>query len=171
MENILTLAKVMLASTPVRWQYLLDTYSLDLLERAPAVGEWSALECLQHLVDVDTVSTPVRLKAFLAGEDFPAFNPADHAPKKSPSPALGAEFTKLRQQNLLLLNQVQPENLNNEAWHPEYGIVTLSHFLHHLIAHDLMHTVQAEQAIMQPFIQGSGAWDVNYTAHIIDPLR
>lgn len=171
MENILSLAKVMLASTPTRWQHLLDTYPLDLLERTPAFGEWSALECLQHLVDVDTVSTPVRLKAFLAGEDFPAFNPADHTPKNPPSLALGAEFAQLRQQNLLLLDRVRPEDLNNEAWHPEYGIVTLSHFLHHLIAHDLMHTVQAEQAIMQPFIQGCGAWDVNYTAHVINQLR
>jgi hypothetical protein len=33
-------------------------------------------------------------------------------------------------------------------------------------AHDLMHTVQAERAIMQPFIAGSGAWKVYFSDHI-----
>jgi hypothetical protein len=30
--------------------------------------------------------------------------------------------------------------------------------LHEWVAHDLMHLVQAERALLQPFIQGSGPW-------------
>jgi len=35
-------------------------------------------------------------------------------------------------------------------------------------AHDLMHTVQAERALMQPFIPGSGAWRVYFREHDVD---
>ncbi len=164
-QDILTWSKTLLASTPLRWQYLLDTYPQDLLSIAPAPGEWSALDCLKHLADVERVSTPVRLKAFMSGEDFPNFNADDHSGKEAIDPL--TEFTQLRRENLLLLEEMTPADLSREARHAKYGPVSLSHFLHHLTAHDLMHTVQAEQAMMQPFIQGTGAFDVNYDAHII----
>ncbi|MEO0563928.1 MAG: DinB family protein [Chloroflexota bacterium] len=165
-ENVLTWSKSILVSTPIRWQYLVDNYPPELLSLAPAAGEWSALACLQHMVNVERDSTPVRLRAFLAGTSFPGFTPQDDESKETPHLGLGAEFAALRQQNLSLLNQVSTSDLDKEALHGEYGVVSLSHFLHHLAAHDLMHTVQAEQALMQPFIKGSGAWEVNYTAHI-----
>lgn len=165
-QDILTWSKTILSSTPIRWQYLTDNYPLELLSLAPAAGEWSALACLQHLVNVERYSTPVRLKAFLAGNSFPGFTPQDNANKAIPHLGLGAEFATLRHENLLLLDQVTESDLDKEARHAEYGIVSLRHFLHHLAAHDLMHTVQAEQAMMQPLIKGCGAWDINYTAHV-----
>lgn len=164
-QDILSWSKTMLASTPLRWQYLLDTYPQELLSLSPAPGEWSAMDCLKHLADVERISTPVRLKAFMAGEDFPNFNPADHAENEAINPL--TEFTQLRQENLLLLEQMTPADLTKEARHAKYGIVSLSDFLHHLTGHDLMHTVQAEQAMMQPFIQGAGAFAVNYEKHIV----
>lgn len=165
-QNILEWSKTILASSPARWQYLVDTYPIDLLSLPPAPQEWSALECLQHLVDVERLSTGVRLKAFLTGESFPAFYPAEQSTKEAPTIALAAEFARLRQANLHLLEQVTEADLGREALHAEYGMVNLSQFLHHLAAHDLMHTVQAEQAIMQPLIKGVGPWHVNYTAHL-----
>jgi hypothetical protein len=32
-----------------------------------------------------------------------------------------------------------------------------------------MHTVQAERALMQPFIQGCGPWQVYFTDHLPRP--
>lgn len=168
-QDILAWSHTILASTPLRWQYLLDTYPQELLSHSPAPTEWSALECLQHLVDVDTISTSVRLKAFLAGEGFPDFDPNQQTKKDASTIALGAEFSRLRQENLQLLSQFGVVDLSKEVRHAEYGMVSVSHFLHHLVAHDLMHTVQAEQAMMQAMINGAGAWKVNYTAHIISP--
>ena len=165
-QNILNWSKTILASSPVRWQYLIETYPLELLSLPPAPNEWSALECLQHLVDVERTSTPVRIKTLLAGGSFPAFNPDADGSPDAPTIALAAEFARLRKENLLLLEGVTEADLVKEALHAEYGIVNLSQFLHHLAVHDLMHTVQAEQAMMQPLIQGTGPWDVNYTAHI-----
>lgn len=166
MQNILEYAIAILSSSPARWHKIVETVPLELLSLPPAPKEWSALDCLQHLVDVERVSTPVRLKAFMAGEAFPAFNPAEQPKKAAPTIALAAEFEQLRHESLLLLKAITPADLERRALHAEYGMVSLSDFLHHIAAHDLMHTVQAEQAIMQPLINGSGAWIVNYGAHI-----
>jgi len=46
----------------------------------------------------------------------------------------------------------------------------MSQLLHHIAAHDLNHLVQAERAIMQPFIQGSGRFAVNYTDHTVKTI-
>jgi hypothetical protein len=35
--------------------------------------------------------------------------------------------------------------------------------------HDLMHLIQIEQAVMQPFIPDSGPWYVNFAKHIPNP--
>lgn len=159
-------AKAILASTPSRWQFLIDNYPLELLEARPAPNEWSALECLQHLVDCERISSPVRLKTFMTGGGFPAFNPADDGSGDVPSVALVPEFVRLRAENMLLVEKFTEADLGREALHAEYGMVTLSQYLSHLAGHDLMHTVQAEQAIMQPLIKGVGPWLVNYEAHL-----
>jgi uncharacterized damage-inducible protein DinB len=165
-QTILEWSKSILSITPLRWFNLVQSVPLELLSLRPAPNEWSALEVLQHMVDVETISTPVRLKALMAGQAFPAFNPADQKPKAAPNIALADEFDKLRQESLGLLNEVTEADLERQALHAEYGIVSMSQFLHHIAAHDLMHLVQAEQAMMQPLIQGCGPWVVNYDAHI-----
>ncbi|MCA9896106.1 MAG: DinB family protein [Anaerolineae bacterium] len=164
-QDIFQWSKAILSSTAARWRQIIDAYPHELLLISPAPGEWSALECLQHLAEVEQVSTSVRLKSFLAGEPFPGFSPDDSA-KEPPTLAVLAEFARLRAENLLLLDQFTVADLEKAVHHAEYGMVTLSQFLHHLAAHDLMHTVQAEQAMMQPFIQGCGPWEINYEAHI-----
>ena len=40
----------------------------------------------------------------------------------------------------------------------ELGVVSLRELLNEWAAHDMMHIVQAERAIMQPFIAASGPW-------------
>jgi hypothetical protein len=165
-QQTLAWAKAILASSPQRWQFIIDTYPLELLTAQPAPNEWSALECLQHLVDCDRISTPVRLKTFMTGGGFPAFNPADDGSGNTPSIALVAEFAALRAENMLLLENFTEVDLGKEAHHAEYGTVTLSQYLTHLAGHDLMHMVQAEQAIMQPLIKDVGPWIVNYEAHL-----
>jgi hypothetical protein len=76
------------------------------------------------------------------------------------------DFLGLRIDSLTTLEKVRPADLSRTARHAELGLVSLSEMLHEWAAHDLMHTVQAEKAIMQPLIQGSGAWKVYFTDHI-----
>lgn len=169
MENILDLTRRVLTTTPVRWQSLTSTLPEDLLRRQPKSGEWSALDCLQHLIDTERGVFPVRIGVFLAGKDsFPAFNPdAEGTPAGQRSPLeMAAEFAQLRQAGLEALGRVTAADLSRQARHGELGLVTLEQMIHEWAAHDLMHTVQAERALMQPFILGSGAWLKYFIDHI-----
>jgi hypothetical protein len=72
----------------------------------------------------------------------------------------------LRADSLLLLKKVTPESLSRQAHHQELGVVTMGELLHQWPGHDLMHTVQAERALMQPLIQGSGPWQIYFSDHV-----
>ena len=74
MDNILSWVKAVLAVTPETWRRLTRKLPPELLTAAPAPGQWSALECLQHLIDTERVFH-FRLGCVLEGKDFPAFNP------------------------------------------------------------------------------------------------
>jgi hypothetical protein len=158
-DDLLAYARAILATTSVRWLSLTESLPVDLLTRQPVPGHWSAAECLRHLADAERSVFPNRVRAFLAGQDFPAFNPDAQPPVDLSRPAeMAHEFAALRAQTLTLLTQLIPNDLALTARHGELGLVTLGDMLHEWVAHDLNHTVQAERALMQPFIAGSGPW-------------
>ncbi len=168
METIITWAQRILATTPNRWLDLTSAVPLELLARPPASQEWSALECLQHLVDTERYVFPVRIRAVLAGQAFPAFNPHGDETRSKSQPLLAVlapEFSRLRRESLAVLAQVRPGDLELRAEHPELGPVTMRELLHQWVGHDLMHTVQAERALMQPFIEGCGPWRAYFADH------
>jgi hypothetical protein len=142
---------------------------LELLDRQPAPGEWSAAQCLHHLLDAERFIFPVRVRRFLAGQDLPAFFPDEEGTHYTQPPAvLAAEFARLREASLAELAKVTDADLSRTAHHSELGMVTLDEMLHEWAAHDLMHTVQAERALMQPFIAKSGAWRSYFTDHDVE---
>ncbi len=142
------------------------TLPIDLLNRPPAVGEWSATECLIHVLDTEHIF-PTRVQALLAGQAIPAFDPESQGTKNTAtSPEqLASEFARLRQSSLAVLQGVTSQDFTRTAEHGELGTVTLGQLLHEWAAHDLTHTVQAERALMQPFIQGSGPWRFYFQDH------
>jgi|WetSurMetagenome_2_1015567.scaffolds.fasta_scaffold437208_2 hypothetical protein len=170
-NNILVPVRAVLSSTATRWQVLAEIIPPELLTRIPAKNEWSAVECLQHMIDTERQAFPVRLQAFLNGQDFPGFNPAlktDRAATK-PSPLkMAKEFTDLRRVSLELLERVTPIDLPRKARHAELGQVTLEEMLNEWAGHDLMHLAQAERAIMQYFIPGTGAWRKYFADHDVE---
>lgn len=167
MNTLLEDVQAVLSTTPERWQRLVSTLPIDLLTRPPVAGEWSALNCLQHLVDAERVLFPVRFHAFLAGRDFEDFDPnQQHAGSDSQTPEqLAAAFARYRQESLVLLKQVKDDDLGRTVQHPKLGTVTLAEMLHTWAGHDLMHTVQAERALMQPFMLGCGPWRSFFRDH------
>lgn len=170
MPDILTLARAVLRTTPRRWVSLAEALPADLFRRAPDPKEWSALECLQHLVDTERVVFPARVGHLLRGEDFPDFDPdaAGTKPSGDLAPAaLAQEFARLREDSSAVLSKVTPSDLYRKARHQELGIVTLEELLHEWAGHDLNHTVQAERAILQPFIDGCGPWKPYFADHVI----
>jgi hypothetical protein len=173
MEDMLEQVKSVLMTTPERWNNLVDAISSELLSRQPAPNEWSAVECLQHLIDTERYVMPVRVRAFLAGQDFPGFNPeADGTQNAGPNPTeLAADFAHLRAENLALLTQVTPSDLDRQARHAELGMVSLGEMLSEWAGHDLMHTVQAERALMQPFLRACGPWRFYFADHDAELTR
>jgi len=173
MADILTSAKTVLITTPRRWTSLAESLPAELFRRVPRQKEWSAFECLQHLVDTERMVFPARVGHLLRGEDFPDFDPdaAGTKPSGDLAPAaLAKEFARLREDGLAILSKVRPSDLHRKARHQELGIVTLEELLHEWAGHDLNHTVQGERAIMQLFIEGSGPWKTYFADHVITPI-
>jgi hypothetical protein len=168
MQDIVAVATSMLSATPQRWLSLAETTPESLLERAPAPGEWSAKECLGHLLDAERGVFPVRVRAFLAGQDFRSYDPdAEGSPlAQRTTGELAAEFARLRAASLTELASVTEADLERTARHSALGEVTLGQMVHEWAAHDLMHTVQGERAMMQPFIEACGPWREFFTDHI-----
>ncbi len=169
MENILNWARAVFITTPLRWESMAHTLPVELLSRPPAAGEWSALDCLQHLLDTEVIFN-TRVKCFLAGQDFPAFDPDKEGTRlgSTPSPLeMTARFTRLRQYSLDSLETITADDLKRRARHAELGMVALDEMVHEWAAHDLNHTVQAERAVMQPFILGSGPWQIYFQDHTV----
>jgi hypothetical protein len=169
MEDLLTAAGTVLTTTPPRWDQLTRAIPADLLARPAAPGQWSALNCLQHLVDAERFVFPKRVRALLAGRDFEAFDPDSQGTVSQTDRSaaeLAAEFAALRAGSLALFATLTPADLSRRANHQELGSVTLGELVHEWAGHDLMHTVQAERALMQPFIEGCGPWHGYFADHV-----
>lgn len=160
MTDVLAKVKAVLASTATRWLNMTEVLPVDLLNRPPAA------ECLIHLLDTEHIF-PARVQALLAGQAIPTFDPDTQGTKDTTSSPgkLAAEFAGLRQTSLAVLERVAPQDFNRTAEHSELGTVTLNQLLHEWAAHDLNHTIQAERAVMQPFIQGCGPWCSYFRDH------
>ena len=82
--------------------------------------------------------------------------------------ALAEHHAVLRAESLALLGTVTETDLERTARHAELGEVTLGELLNEWAAHDLMHIVQAERAVMQTFIPSSGPWRPFFVDHDVD---
>jgi uncharacterized damage-inducible protein DinB len=167
-NDSLSEVRAILATTPQRWTALTAEIPDDLLRRAPAAGEWSALECLRHVRDVEEAVFQVRLGAFRAGTALVPYDPDrdGSAPGRETPAELAADFAQRRAASLTLLDEVTADELALSVNHPEYGrMVRLGELLSYWAAHDLMHTVQAERALIQWFISDTGPWRVMLADH------
>ena len=170
MASLIESVVSVLATTPPRWAALAGIEP-DLLARRPAPGEWSAIECLGHVVDTEAAVFLARVLAVREGRDFAAFDPdAEGAPVARSLGALAADFATLRAASLEVLATLTDADLDRTARHAELGHVTLRELLNEWAAHDTMHLVQAERALMQAFIPGSGPWRPYFADHDVETI-
>jgi hypothetical protein len=172
MIPIFRLVLPVLETTPQRWIQLASMLPPDLFQRKPAPKEWSAYDCLRHIVDTERTVFPPRIGYLLRGEDFPAFNPDEKGggSRGDITPIESAkEFARLRAESLSMLSKVGEGDLSRTARHQELGMVTLGELIHEWAGHDLMHTVQGERALLQPFIDGCGPWKRYFSDHGVPP--
>lgn len=170
MASLITLAISMLASTPARWAALAGV-DPELLVRRPAPGEWSAVECLGHVVDTEASVFCSRVNAIREGRDFPAFDPdAEGSPADRTMAAMATDLMTLRAASLEMLASLTEADLDRSARHAELGPVTLRELLSEWAAHDTMHLVQAERALMQAFVPGCGPWRSYFADHDVEAV-
>jgi hypothetical protein len=168
-QQILPWARAVLTTTVERWMRLTQTAPADLLTRVPAPGEWSAVDCLRHLLEVERFGLPVCVRAVLAGQELSAYDPEapDREERDSATgltiPQVVEAFADARAAGVAVLAQVQEPDLERTARHSQ---LRLRAWLHVWAAHDLNHTVQAERAVMQPFILGSGPLAFRFADHL-----
>jgi hypothetical protein len=170
MIPLIRLVFPVLETTPQRWIQLAEKLSPELFQRKPAPKEWSAYDCLRHIVDTERSVFPPRVGHLLRGEDFPAYQPDKEGKEQRTPPTpveLAGEFARLRAESLKLLTRIGEGDLNRTSRHQELGMVTLGEMIHEWAGHDLMHTVQGERALMQPFIDGCGPWRRYFSDHIV----
>ncbi len=170
MPSLIPAVRSMLAATPARWTALAGV-DATLLARPPAPGEWSAIQCLRHVVDTEDGVARARVIAIREGRDFAAFDPEAEGSTDAAGGSmeeLAAEFARLRAASLATLDGVSEEDLERTTRHAELGPVTLRELLNQWAAHDTMHVVQAERALMQAFIRGSGPWRFYFADHDVE---
>jgi hypothetical protein len=155
-----------------RWRALANGLDRELLARRPRPGEWSALECLGHAADTETFVFAARIRAIRDGRpELPSYDPDAQATPitaQSDPAAIAERLAGQRRDSLALLATVTEEELDRTSRHLELGPVTLRELLNEWAAHDLMHIVQAERAVMQPFIPASGPWRSYFADHDAD---
>jgi hypothetical protein len=166
MADVLETVTSILMTTPMRWLHMTEMLPTELLNRRPADKEWSATECLIHLLDTESIF-PARIQAIMAGRAFPAFDPDTQGTKGTvaSSAQMAKEFADRRQSGIAILQTITFSDFKRTGTHSELGIVTLDQLLHEWAAHDLNHTIQAERAMMQPFIEACGPWRSYFQDH------
>lgn len=173
MTDLLDLATRVLSTTAGRWRTLVETTTDELFHRVPAPGEWSAADCLTHLLVAERDVFGFRLRAILEGRDLVSFDPnaaQDAAARAEATPReMVAALASERDANLAILRTLAEADLDRTARHPEYGPVPLRVVLNSWAAHDLQHTVQAEEAMMQAFLPGTGPFRFRFAAHDVSP--
>lgn len=168
MNGNLVQALSIISTTASRWEQLARETPAELFCLKPTPAEWSALECLVHIIDTEKIFKS-RLEAFLRGDNsLPAFDPDLEGTKliSSITPVqMALDFTVKRSTCLTALKKLEPSDLDRTSHHAELGLVTLGQMINEWAGHDLNHTMQAERALMQPFIEGCGAWVVYFKQH------
>jgi hypothetical protein len=155
-----------------RWRSLATSLDRDLLARVPAPGEWSALQCLGHAADTEAFVFTARIRAIRDGRpELPTYDPdvqAEPITDTTDPIALAERLISERRDSLALLATIADEDLDRTSRHLELGPVTMRELLNEWAAHDMMHIVQAERAVMQPFIPSSGPWRSYFADHDVE---
>jgi hypothetical protein len=175
MDHLIERLAAVLRINGERWQALATGLDRELLARRPEAGEWSALECLGHTVDTEEAIFTWRIHGFLDGvEVLPSYDPDVQGTPVTDATdplELARQLAPRRAANVELVRSVTETDLDRRSRHSELGPVTLREFLNEYWAHDTMHLVQAERALMQGFIPDTGPWRHYFVDHDVEASR
>jgi hypothetical protein len=117
----------------------------------PEPGEWSANECVGHLIEAERRGFAGRIRHILTGAPgttvaLEGWDPsavaearADHRRAGS---ELAAEFDALRADSVRLVRGLTPADLSRAGLHPEVGVLRVDELLGEWVHHDRNHVRQ-----------------------------
>jgi hypothetical protein len=118
----------------------------------PEPGEWSANECVGHLIEAERRGFAGRVRAILAADrpDIPAdlesWDPPSVAEarrdQERASDGLAAEFVTLRAEGVALVRTLRPEDLGRVGLHPHVGPLRVDEVIAEWVHHDRNHIRQ-----------------------------
>ena len=170
MSDLIAQTLSMLRTSVDRWAAIAGV-DPELLAREPESGEWSAVQALQHVVDTELAIFNARVLAIRAGEAFRGFDPdtEGHVHRIThTAPELVTQLRPMRAESLASIEGLVPADLERTGTHSQLGVVTMAELLNEWVAHDTMHIVQAERALIQPFIPASGPWRGYFADHDVE---
>lgn len=134
-----------LEETPALVERLTDGFISDELRWKPSAGEFSALEQMCHLRDIEREGYAVRIRKLLAEREpfLPDLDGSRLARERDYNnqdftPALD-EFTRARRDNVQTLRAVSPEELKRSGIFENTGTVSLERLLAMMREHDEAH--------------------------------
>lgn len=139
------------ATTPATMQELIAASALDLRTR-PAMGEWSVIECLGHILDAEVVYsgryrwTIAHDGPELIGYDQALWVERLHHADDDPD-ALHAHFVGMRVANLALWKRSTVDQRRRVGIHRERGPETFDLSFRLIAGHDRIHLAQARAAL------------------------
>ena len=122
----------------------------------PAPGEWSANECVGHLIEAERRGFAGRIRIIVAsgpGGSVPAIPPdleewdptavaAARRDTRRDAADLAAEFASLRADGIALVRSLDPADLAREGRHPVVGLLRVDGLLGEWVHHDRNHIRQ-----------------------------
>ena len=115
----------------------------------PAPREWCVNECVGHLIEAERRAFAGRIRIILDNHEPPleAWDAAEVAMARDDcarNPAdLRDEFTRLREESVVLVRSLKPEQLQRGGIHPHVSRLTVDELIHEWVHHDANHMRQA----------------------------
>lgn len=129
----------------------------------PGVGDWSANECVGHLIEAETRGFAGRIRGILAADrpdiapDLESWDPpavaAARRDHERDGRTLAAEFGALRADGVALVRSLRPADLARSGMHPQVGELRVAELLGEWVYHDRNHIRQL-QAVTQERVWG-----------------
>jgi DinB superfamily len=118
----------------------------------PAPGEWSANECVGHLIEAERRGFAGRIRTILAAHrpdlqpDLETWDPPAVAEARQdnlrPAGELADEFDRLRRDGIALVRGLSPADLARVGIHPDVGPLRVDELLGEWVHHDRNHVRQ-----------------------------
>ena len=128
---------------------LMTSVPASIARWKPSPAEWCVNECVGHLIEAEQRGFAGRIRIILGGDEpsLEAWDAAQVAEARDDCARdpreLGDEFKQLRDESLVMIRSLRPEQLQRGGVHPQAARLTVDEVLHEWVHHDGNHLRQA----------------------------